>query len=94
MSVYEILHYTTSDGHDLFVNWVTKLRDITARIAIDRRINRVCLGNFGDHNFVMMAFGSCVLMLVRATGCITPWQEKMWCCCFAVVTSARSRQTW
>ena len=51
MSVYDILHYTTSDGHDLFVNWVTKLRDITARIAIDRRINRVCLGNFGDHKF-------------------------------------------
>jgi putative addiction module killer protein len=27
------------------------LRDTKARVAIDRRINRVELGNFGDHKF-------------------------------------------
>lgn len=49
--MYEILHYMASDGHDLYVNWMSKLRDTTARIAIDRRVNRVALGNFGDHKF-------------------------------------------
>lgn len=49
--MYEILHYIASDGHDLYVSWMSKLRDTTARIAIDRRVNRVGLGNFGDHKF-------------------------------------------
>ena len=49
--MYEILHYMTQDGHDLYVSWMTRLRDTTARIAIDRRVNRVGLGNFGDHKF-------------------------------------------
>lgn len=49
--MFEILHYTTSDGLDLFVNWVTKLRDIIARVSVDRRVNRASLGNFGDHSF-------------------------------------------
>ena len=51
MTTFQILHYTASDGHDLFVNWMVKLRDRIARVAIDRRVNRMCLGNFGDHNF-------------------------------------------
>ena len=49
--MHEILHYIASDGHYPYLSWVSKLRDITARIAIDRRINRVELGNFGDHKF-------------------------------------------
>jgi putative addiction module killer protein len=46
--VYEIRHYLTSDEKDLYLEWHRKLRD---RIAIDRRINRIELGNFGDHKF-------------------------------------------
>lgn len=49
--MYEILHYMASDGHDLYANWIGKLRNTTARVAIDRRVNRVGLGNFGDHKF-------------------------------------------
>ena len=37
--MYEILHYMTSDGHDLYVHWMSRLRDTTARIAIDRRVD-------------------------------------------------------
>jgi putative addiction module killer protein len=47
--VQEIRHYLTSDGKDIFRQWYDKLRDTKARIAIDRRINRIELGNFGDH---------------------------------------------
>jgi putative addiction module killer protein len=49
--VYEIRHYLTSDERDPFFEWRCKLRDTKAKIAIDRRINRVELGNFGDHKF-------------------------------------------
>jgi putative addiction module killer protein len=49
--VYEIRHYLTPDERDPFFEWRRKLRDTQAKIAIDRRINRVELGNFGDHKF-------------------------------------------
>lgn len=49
--MYEILHYLTSDEKDVYLDWLSKQRDTIARVAIDRRINRVELGNFGDHKF-------------------------------------------
>lgn len=51
--VYEVRHYLTSRGRDVFLEWHRKIRDSKARIAIDRRINRMELGNFGDHKFLM-----------------------------------------
>jgi putative addiction module killer protein len=41
----------TPDNKDVYLDWLRKLRDVTARIAVDRRVNRVELGNFGDHRF-------------------------------------------
>jgi putative addiction module killer protein len=49
--VYEIRHYLTPEQRDVYLEWHHKLRDTKARIAIDRRINRIELGNFGDHKF-------------------------------------------
>jgi putative addiction module killer protein len=49
--VFEISHYLTPEGKDIFLEWQLSLRDTKARIAIDRRINRIELGNFGDHKF-------------------------------------------
>ena len=50
--MYEIRHYLTADDlSDVYLDWLKKQRDTTARIAIDRRVNRVELGNFGDHKF-------------------------------------------
>lgn len=51
LSVYEIRHYLTRSEKDLFMEWRRQLRDTKAKIAIDRRINRMELGNFGDHRF-------------------------------------------
>jgi len=50
--MYEVRHYLTPEGRDVYRDWYDKLRDIKARIAIDRRINRIELGNFGDHKFL------------------------------------------
>ena len=47
----DIRHYLTPDGKDVYMEWQRTLRDFKARIAIDRRINRIELGNFGDHKF-------------------------------------------
>jgi len=49
--VYEVRHYLTSQGKDPFGQWRSGIRDIKAAIAIDRRINRLELENFGDHKF-------------------------------------------
>jgi len=42
--MYEVRHYLTPDGKDVFLDWLRKLRDVTARIAVDRRVNRIELG--------------------------------------------------
>ena len=50
-AMYGVRHYLTRDGKDVFMEWRHRLRDMKAMIAIDRRVNRVELGNFGDHKF-------------------------------------------
>jgi putative addiction module killer protein len=49
--VYEICHYLSQNENDIFMQWRRQLRDTSAKIAVDRRINRMELGNFGDHKF-------------------------------------------
>jgi putative addiction module killer protein len=49
--MYEIRHYLTADEKDVYADWHRSLRDATARIAIDRRVNRIELCNLGDHKF-------------------------------------------
>jgi putative addiction module killer protein len=47
----EIRHYLTASGKDPFQQWLDELEDLKGRIAIQRRIDRVANGNFGDHKF-------------------------------------------
>jgi putative addiction module killer protein len=47
--VFQIRHYITPDGRDVFAAWRDEVKDLRARIAIDSRIRRLELGNFGDH---------------------------------------------
>lgn len=49
--MYEIRHYLTSSGRDLYTEWLKRQRDNTARVAIVRRMLRMMRGNFGDHKF-------------------------------------------
>jgi putative addiction module killer protein len=50
-SVSEVYRYVTSDQKQPVTEWMTALRDMKARKAIDRRIFRIESGNFGDHKF-------------------------------------------
>lgn len=45
------LHHYEADGRDSIQEWLDRLRDQRARIAILRRLDRVAGGNFGDHEF-------------------------------------------
>ncbi|MDF1614837.1 type II toxin-antitoxin system RelE/ParE family toxin [Desulfurivibrio dismutans] len=45
----KIKHYLTVDGRDIFTEWLRKVKDTRAKAAIFRRVNRLELGNFGDH---------------------------------------------
>jgi putative addiction module killer protein len=47
----EIRHYLTASGSDPYQQWLDKLRDLKGRVAIQRRIDRLAGGNFGDHRF-------------------------------------------
>jgi putative addiction module killer protein len=47
----EILHYLTASGNDPYQQWLDTLKDLKGRVAIQRRVDRVEGGNFGDHKF-------------------------------------------
>jgi putative addiction module killer protein len=47
----EIRHYVTAAGRDLFQEWLDDLGDLKGRVIIQRRIDRILNGNFGDHRF-------------------------------------------
>lgn len=47
-----VLHYLDSKGCDPYQDWLDRLRDTTARVAIQRRIDRIATtGNQGPHDF-------------------------------------------
>lgn len=49
MIMPEIEHYLTEDGKDIFQEYLDSMRDLRAHARILRRLDRVKLGNFGDH---------------------------------------------
>jgi len=48
----EVLHYRTANGKDVFQEWLDDLKNVSARAAILKRIDRVEEGLFGDHRSV------------------------------------------
>ena len=50
--MHAIEHYLTPEGRkDVYVEWLRRLRDAQAKVAVIRRIARVEHGNFGDCRF-------------------------------------------
>ncbi len=46
--MFEIRHYVSRSGRDVFDHWLTQLADARALAKIAVRINRPAAGNFGD----------------------------------------------
>jgi putative addiction module killer protein len=52
MTRYRIEHYLTADEQkDPYIDWLQRLRDVQAKVAVIRRLARIEQGNFGDHKF-------------------------------------------
>lgn len=47
--MFQIDHYITAGGVDVFEGWIDSLRDQRAIAKVLTRINRLALGNFGDY---------------------------------------------
>ena len=50
--MYQIEHYTTAQGLDLFNDWFNGLRDQRAAAKVLTRIDRLALGNFSDYRML------------------------------------------
>lgn len=46
-----IQRYITASDKEPVTDWISNLRDMTAKIAVARRLTRLQAGNFGDHKF-------------------------------------------
>ena len=44
--------YVTPDGKQPFVEWLEELKDKKTRYRIKERLDRIALGNFGDHKLI------------------------------------------
>ena len=47
----QVFHYLDASGKDLFQRWLDKLKDMRARVAMQRRIDRLIAGNFGNSEY-------------------------------------------
>lgn len=48
----QVLHYLDPRGRDPYQDWLDAVRDITGRVAVQRRIDRIVdTGNLGSHRF-------------------------------------------
>lgn len=45
----KVVIYTREDGSQPFMDWVLAIRDVRKRDAVDNRLIRVMMGNYGDH---------------------------------------------
>jgi putative addiction module killer protein len=52
MAAMQVRHYLTPSGRDPYQDWLDGLRDLTGRVAIQRRVDRVATGNLGEHKFL------------------------------------------
>ncbi len=62
----DIQLYITSDGRIPFHEWFDSLRDQKAKVKINKRLNRVKMGNLGDYRSV--GEGVCELRIDYASG--------------------------
>jgi len=48
--MFTLEHYLTETERNPFADWYYGLKDPIAKRAIDRRLSRLVMGNFGNHN--------------------------------------------
>jgi len=91
--MFEIEHYLIETGHNPFANWYIGLKDRKVKQAIDRRLNRMAFGNFGDCKPCQDGVWELRIDVGpgSAGGCITRGQGKPYYCRCAAATSGHNR---
>jgi putative addiction module killer protein len=51
MSMYEVRHFLSARGRDVVADWLMEMRDTRAKVQVVKRLNRIVVGNFGDHKY-------------------------------------------
>jgi len=51
LSLFDVLPDDADGQKDIYIDWLRRLRDAQAKVAVIRRVARVEQGNFGDHKF-------------------------------------------
>src|SRR5574344_348308 len=52
MNKFDIEIYRTQDGKEPFYIWYKSIKDKKTKIRIDKRIDRIIEGNFGDYKII------------------------------------------
>lgn len=52
MTEKDIIYYTKENEKEPFSEWLEKLKDKTIQVRIERRIQRLSLGHYGDYKAV------------------------------------------
>jgi len=89
----EIRHYLTASGVDVFQSWLDQLKDVKARVAILRRIDRIAAGNFGDHKFLRDGVSEVECTWARGIACTAVRTERRSCFCYVAAPSERRQRT-
>lgn len=91
--MYELRHYLSPDGQDLFARWLDGLRDRQAQARVAARLIRLNNGNFGGCKPVGEGVWELRVDWGRATGFTTPLKVSALSCSVAVATNEASQQT-
>jgi putative addiction module killer protein len=50
--LYEVLKYKSTSGKEPFGDWINSIKDTTTSIRIEKRIELIRNGNFGDYKYL------------------------------------------
>lgn len=64
----ELRYYIPLNGKPPFVEWLEKIKDNQTRIRIDRRLERLEVGHYGDYTPLSNAGGICELRFTFGPG--------------------------
>ena len=82
----------TLTGADPFQVWLDRLKDLKARVAILRRVDRLLADNFGDHKYLKEGVCSASTS-APDTECIRGSTARPWYFCFALIVSGLKHPT-
>ncbi|MGV3549652.1 type II toxin-antitoxin system RelE/ParE family toxin [Rhizobium sp.] len=68
MTLYELEVYETRDGKAPFQDWLTTIRDKTARTLLNAQVRKAQLGNFGDWKRLSGTDGICEMRVHHGPG--------------------------